>query len=191
MGRLPCQAHLHQRLNGDMTDARWEALPAELRGRIDDLVLRDQGFRATAVLFHAVDRARLGLYDCQDLIAQRCRDLADQIEFQPEPARDLATLITKVEAMARPPVAIEAVWDGDTQGWFVILLAITADPWAEEDLAYIRHGGDIRVFNGEVPPWPEAVEASATGGALAAHFGIPFHFGSPATPDDEAPRWWK
>lgn len=172
-----------------MTDARWEALPAGLRGRIDGLVLRDQGFRATTTLFHAVDRARLGLHDCQDLIAQRYRDLADQIEFQPEPARDLATLIDKVEAIARPPVAIEAVWDGDTHGWFVILLAITADPWAEVDLAYIRHGGDIRVFNGEVPPWPEAAEASATGGALAAHLGIPFHFASPETPDDEAPRW--
>jgi hypothetical protein len=63
------------------------------------------------------------------------------------------------------------------------------DPPAETTLAAIRHGGDLRLFNGQVPPWPEAQEAMTTGPALAEHFGLPFHFASPDTPDDEAPRW--
>ncbi|MCW2916389.1 MAG: hypothetical protein JWN52_4457 [Actinomycetia bacterium] len=52
-------------------------------------------------------------------------------------------------------------------------------PPAEATLAVIRHGGDLRLFNGLVPLWPEAEGARATGRALAIHFGLPFHFASP------------
>ncbi|MEU1694850.1 hypothetical protein [Streptomyces hirsutus] len=53
----------------------------------------------------------------------------------------------------------------------------------------IRHGSDLRVLNGQVPPWPEAQEARETGTALAEHVNVPFHFAGPHQPDDEAPRW--
>jgi hypothetical protein len=41
----------------------------------------------------------------------------------------------------------------------------------------------LRIFNGQVPPWPEAEEAQTTGRALADHFGVPFHFVSPDAPE--------
>ncbi|MGI8333608.1 hypothetical protein ACRYCC_26970 [Actinomadura scrupuli] len=63
------------------------------------------------------------------------------------------------------------------------------DPPAETTLAIIRRGDDLRLFNGQVPLWPEAQEAMATGTALAQHFGLPFHFASPVSPEIDAPRW--
>ncbi|MFF2566663.1 hypothetical protein [Streptomyces sp. NPDC058084] len=86
--------------------------------------------------------------------------------------------------------AIEAIWDGDTKGWMVLLQAILKNPQGEVTLDVYRHGTDIRVFNGQVPPWPEAEEAFAIGSALAERCGVPFHFASPDEPDDDAPRWW-
>ncbi|WP_460342728.1 hypothetical protein [Actinoallomurus acanthiterrae] len=166
-----------------METYRWAELPATLREQVDALVLRDRRFEAIKAIFNSGFEPRPSLLDAQLLVADRYRSLGDRIEFSPEPARDLATLIAKVEGMPRPPVAIEAEWDGDTQGWFVVLTAITAEPQEETGLAQIRHGGDIRIFNGQVPPWPEAEEAQTTGRALADHFGVPFRFASPDAPE--------
>ena len=52
-------------------------------------------------------------------------------------------------------------------------------------------GGDIRIFNGQVPPWPEAVRPKEAGEDLAARLGIPFFFASPQHPEDRCPRWWE
>ncbi|MGQ4478315.1 hypothetical protein [Streptomyces sp. SAS_276] len=64
-------------------------------------------------------------------------------------------------------VAIAALWDGDTDGWFVELVAVMGMPPAEHRLATIRHGSDMGLFNGAVSPWPEAQEAETVGRALA------------------------
>ncbi|GGQ22107.1 hypothetical protein GCM10010140_60410 [Streptosporangium pseudovulgare] len=72
--------------------------------------------------------------------------------------------------------------DGDTDGWVVVLIAPLDDPQHEVDLTCIRQGADLRVLNGQVPPWPEAQEAMETGTALAEHFSMPFHFASPYWP---------
>lgn len=93
-------------------------------------------------------------------------------------------------------VAIEAYWDGDTQGWFVTMEAIVAGGGPQHPrfrsiyLADLRDGGDIRLFNGQVPPWPEAVRAIAIGEDLARAFDVPFHFASRDQPRDECVRWW-
>jgi hypothetical protein len=47
----------------------------------------------------------------------------------------------------------------------------------------------MRLFNGSVPPWPEAQEANTVGRALAEDLAVPFHFASPNEPDLDAPRW--
>ena len=99
-------------------------------------------------------------------------------------------------ATAAPIVAVEAVWDGDTQGWFVRLVAIVRRPGPDHErfdevlLNLLRDGSDIRLFNGDVPPWPEARRATDQGQAVAQHFGVPFHFTSPELPDTELPRRW-
>jgi hypothetical protein len=81
----------------------------------------------------------------------------------------------------RAPKAIQAYWDGDTHGWFVILAAVD-----ERVIAVIREGGDIRLFDGTVPPWPEAVLAKQVGEEIAARFGIPFWFPAVDHPEDDA-----
>ena len=99
-------------------------------------------------------------------------------------------LARQVAALPHPPDAIEALWDGDSDGWFICLVAVTLRPKFEHNLAFIRHGTDMRIFNGEVPPWPEALEATATGRTLADRLGVPFHFASPDNPNIDLPRWW-
>lgn len=93
------------------------------------------------------------------------------------------------------PHAIEAIWDGDTNGWFVCLAADCAtlidgrETRLDLHLGVFEDGGDIRLFNGQVPPWPEAVAAKTVGTAVAQHFGVPFYFPSPVYPEAYCPRW--
>jgi hypothetical protein len=108
----------------------------------------------------------------------------------PNSPLDLEVLTERVGALPHPPDAIEALWDGDTDGWFVRLVAVTLRPKVEHHLAFIRHGGDIRIFHHQVPPWPEAQEATSIGRALADRLGVPFHFTRPDNPDIDLPRWW-
>ncbi|RYZ17312.1 MAG: hypothetical protein EOO70_02285 [Myxococcaceae bacterium] len=108
-------------------------------------------------------------------------------------AMTVQELIAQLPQMPAAPVAIEALWDGDTQGWFVALcvVVVTAGHHESRVLRHFRGGGDIRLFQGSVPPWPEAVEAAAVGEQLAANLGIPFYFPSPDHPEDECPPWWE
>jgi hypothetical protein len=110
----------------------------------------------------------------------------------------LDDILAKAAAIPQSPVAIEAFWDGDSSGWFVVLTAIIerASPqhpgYREFDLACLRGaGGDLRLFNGQVPPWPEARLAHEAGQQVAARLGVPFYFPSPDYPEDQCPRWWE
>src|SRR5271156_3241809 len=95
-------------------------------------------------------------------------------------------LLEKASQIPAPAVAIEAFWDGDTTSWFVILTMIYQEQTAngsrfrEHDLAAMRGAdGDLRIFNSQVPPWPEAARAKEVGQELASQLGIPFFFASP------------
>ncbi|MFI6514161.1 hypothetical protein ACIBF1_01215 [Spirillospora sp. NPDC050679] len=167
----------------------WEALPPEVRERVDALVMREQRLPAVKAVFDAGLVPRPGLDDCVALVADRYRVLGKSWGPKPSDPLDADELTAAARGVERVE-AIEAVWDGDTDGWFVLLLAVAARPEREHVLASVRRGGDIRVFNGQVPPWPEAVEAARVGAEVAARLGVPFHFASPDEPDDEAPRWW-
>jgi len=107
-----------------------------------------------------------------------------------------AEILAKGRALSARPVAIEAFWDGDTEGWYVVLTAIVRGASArhaqftEIDLAKLSDGGDIRLFNNQVPPWPESVLAAEVGEQLARELGVPFHFLSRDQPRDECVRWW-
>jgi hypothetical protein len=102
-------------------------------------------------------------------------------------------LLAKADALPERPVAFEAFWDGDTSGWFVTLSAILKSGTGYRDcfLGAMRDGGDMRLFNGQVPPWPEARFAQDVGEELAARFGVPFYFPSPNHSEENCPRWWE
>jgi hypothetical protein len=108
----------------------------------------------------------------------------------------LAELRTKIANARGKIVAIEALWDGDTTGWFVYLSAILTQPseqhpdYTRLGLCCLREGGDIRLFNGQVPPWPEALTAADIGKALADEHSAAFYFPSPHVPDDACAGWW-
>jgi hypothetical protein len=168
----------------------WAALSAAERSTVDSMIQQDHRIAAVAHIREAFPaESKPGLYDTLDVVAERFRELGQRFERYPTPPLDLVMLVEKVEALPGRTVAIEAVWDGDTDGWCVDLMALTDDPATEHRLAMIRHGSDMRLFNGTVPPWPEAQEAETVGRALAEQFAVPFHFASPDQPDFDAPRW--
>ncbi|MFF1646970.1 hypothetical protein [Streptomyces sp. NPDC058240] len=75
-------------------------------------------------------------------------------------------------------MAVEAVWDGDTRGWIVVLTAVLARPWEGVALAGFRIGA------------AGTGEAERTGRELAERLGVPFRFAGPDEPDEDAFRWW-
>ena len=115
-------------------------------------------------------------------------------ECFPEPSNKLEEVLARFEAIRDPCVAIQAMWDGDSDGWYIHLSAVAeAQPgcFTTHGLAFLRFGSDLRLFNGHVPPWPEAAKATELGEAISAQHGIPFYFPSPHEPDDECPEWWE
>jgi hypothetical protein len=180
-------------------DAWWNAIDPRLLEQLDKLLCTNRLIPAIALLRReGGQQPPPDLYETQDLLIERRAELDRQGLLEPVPPPPAtAQLIEKAEAVTARILAIEAFWDGDTQGWFVVLVAIVRRPGAYHDrfdevpLTVLRHGGDIRLFTGQVPPWPEAQQAIEQGQAVAQHLGVPFHFASPEKPDDELPRWWE
>lgn len=90
------------------------------------------------------------------------------------------------------PIRLEALWDGDTGGWFLCLyLTLRSASGAEvrEFVTSLRYGSDLRLFNGQVPPWPESHVTRRLGELLEREFGCALWFPSPDQPDDDAPAY--
>ncbi|MGW1843072.1 hypothetical protein [Streptomyces sp. NPDC001966] len=154
----------------------WRTLPAAVRERVDELVLAGRNIQAVQAMRESGIDPRPELHECAEVLDGRQRELADRL---PPPApRDVGTLAGAAGALPRDPVAVEAVWDGDTWGWIVVLTAVLAEPWESVALAGFRIGA------------AGTGEAARTGRELAARLGIPFRFASPDEPDEDAPRWW-
>ncbi len=100
-------------------------------------------------------------------------------------------VMSTADSLPIRPVAIEAQWDGDTFGWRVWLAAVLPDGagYRSRHLATFQDGGDIRLFNGKVPSWPEARAAALIGAEVAKRFAVPFFFPSPDFPEDDCPVW--
>ncbi|MFD8072684.1 hypothetical protein ACFV3E_08505 [Streptomyces sp. NPDC059718] len=170
----------------------WEMLPAGVREQVDGYVLQDSLLRAVRVVFEAGRARGLGLREAQIVVGERYDHHGDRIARTPDSPLDTESLHARAAGLPGRVVAIEAVWDGDTvHDWFVELLAITADPAGEHHLATIHWGTAVRYLGEERDPGrrhPSAVAADRAGRALASVLSVRFHFASPDTPDDEAPR---
>lgn len=173
-------------------NSRWEGLPAGIRAQADGYVLQDRYLQAVRLVWEAGRAQGLGLNEAQEIVHLRYEHFGDRVARTPDSPLDLDSLAALAHGIHARIVAVEAVWDGDTvHGWFVNLLAVTDDPAGEKCLATIYRGTAVRALDGAAtdPPHPSAAVATRAGGDLAAHLGVPFHFASPHTPDDEAPRW--
>ncbi|MFJ3198886.1 hypothetical protein [Streptomyces sp. NPDC086989] len=169
----------------------WERLPAGVRTQVDGYVLQDHFMQAVRTAWEAGRAGGLGLAHAQFLVGDRYRHFGDRIARTPDCPVDLESLTARAAGLPGRVVAVEAVWDGDTvHDWFVILLAVTADPPGEHSLATVYRDAALRSLGDTATgPEPSATVATRAGTALATHLGVPFHFASPDTPNDNAPRW--
>ncbi|MFJ6797774.1 hypothetical protein [Streptomyces sp. NPDC091268] len=172
----------------------WESLPAGIREEIDGYVLQGSLLGAVRVVVAiGLVPHGIGVGTAQLIAHDRRLHYGDRVAREPESPLDLESLAYRAAGCEGRIVAIEAIWDGDTvRDWFVRLLAITADPVREAQLATVYWSTAKRSLGEDEqgdPRHPVAVAAERAGRALAAHLSVPFHFASPDTPDDEAPRW--
>ncbi|MFG2722442.1 hypothetical protein ACGFW5_29740 [Streptomyces sp. NPDC048416] len=171
----------------------WESLPTGIRDEIDGYILQDSLLGAVRVIV-AVGRAPhgIGVGTAQLIAHDRYLHHGDRIAREPESPLDLESLAFRAAGCGGRIMAIEAVWDGDTvHDWFVRLLAVTADPAGEAHMATVYWSTAKRYLGEDAeggPRHPVAVAAERAGRALAEHLAVAFHFASPDTPDDEAPR---
>ncbi len=172
---------------------QWVALPAGIRTQVDGFVLQDRLMQAIKLVWEAGRVQGVGLREAQVMVHLRYLHFGDRVARTPDDPIDLDSLATLAHGIRGRVVAIEAVWDGDTvHGWFVNLLAITDEPVGQKGLATIYWSAAERALDGADtggPHHPSAAAATRAGTALAEHLGVPFHFASPDTPDDDAPRW--
>lgn len=95
------------------------------------------------------------------------------------------------------PTVLEALWDGDTDGWFLLLSLYfeikEASAIKEESkhVGIVSYTGDSTLFSGEVPLWPEAALAREWGMQAADKYGLTFYFPSHKEPDNHCPAWDK
>ncbi|MEU6212268.1 hypothetical protein ABZ891_20515 [Streptomyces sp. NPDC047023] len=174
--------------------AWWAQLPAGIRDQIDGYVLQDALLAAVRVVVDVgLVRDDVGVGAAQLIVGDRYAHYGDRVARTPDSPLDPGALEYRAGGTGGRIVAIEAVWDGDTvHDWFVNLLAVTVEPAAEHGLATIHRGSAERFLGGAEAAGrrhPAAVAAERAGSALAARLSVPFHFASPDTPDDGAPRW--
>ncbi|MEW2708882.1 hypothetical protein AB0948_28380 [Streptomyces koyangensis] len=172
----------------------WESLPVGIRDEIDGYILQDSFLGAVRVIVAiGLVPHGIGVGTAQLIANDRYLHYGDRIAREPESPLDLESLAYRAAGCEGRIVAIEAIWDGDTvHDWFVGLLAITADPAGEAHMATVYWSTAKRYLAEDAdgdPRHPVAVAAERAGRALAEYLSVPFHFASPDTPDDEAPRW--
>ncbi|QEV29991.1 hypothetical protein CP976_41835 [Streptomyces coeruleorubidus] len=159
----------------------WALMEEQTRREVDADVLRDRRLSAVRSVWEALRPLEVGLHQAERVVHARYEVLGDRVQRTPPDPLDLASLAARAAVLSGRVAAVEAVWDGDTvHDWFVLLVAVSDAPDGESHLATVYHRPD-----GD----PPGVAAAKAGRALAGHLGVPFHFASPDSPDDDAPRW--
>ncbi len=102
-------------------------------------------------------------------------------------------LDSEIKKVGGKPTVLEALWDGDTEGWFLCLFLYSETGYffnkktSRHSLGHITLGGDIRVFSGG--QWTEAFLAKEFGKKAIEKYNLKFYFPSDEQPDDDCPKW--
>ncbi|MDX1959271.1 MAG: hypothetical protein SFU98_11900, partial [Leptospiraceae bacterium] len=122
------------------------------------------------------------------------------INLNNEQAREVACMYNDVRnailRFSKNPVAFEALWDGDTSGWFLDLFVVfegdnDSEKYYSKSIYILTFGTDMRVFQTENPFWSESTVAKLIGEEISKSFNIPFWFPSPDEATSECPHWFE
>ncbi len=105
---------------------------------------------------------------------------------------DLVSIIEKLSKQEGKLLAIQAMWDGDSIGWLIRVegVFVARNEYRRLLLAFSRDlKGDIQLFTGQTPPWPDCQRAIQLGQKLADLEKVPFHFPSPNWPELYCASW--
>ncbi|WP_158319168.1 hypothetical protein [Actinoplanes xinjiangensis] len=183
-------------MNGD-NERIWLALPEDSRALVDDLICRRHTVRAAKLVREAAASTRqVSINEALDVVEGRRYGLSVRGLVDPlPPPVTLSQLVERARAITDPVVAIEALWDGDTQRWGVLLLAIVRCPSRQHPIfdqyeLMFADGRDAPTDSVEGIRTPQAAEAVNKGSALARELGVPFSFLDPNASLLEDLRWW-
>lgn len=101
-------------------------------------------------------------------------------------------LCTKIAAIGGRPLALEAVWDGDTEGWYLCLTVYTRggrNTYGEHFLGTVEPGADFILPDGVSSLCVESFLANQWGQMAAVQYGLEFYFPSSDEYTDDCPRW--
>ncbi|QRX90521.1 hypothetical protein [Streptomyces noursei] len=153
----------------------WRYLEDRTRREVDAHVLCDRRLMAVKAVWDALRPLGLDLHEAERVVHARYEVLGDRVRHALPDPLDVRSLAARAATHPGRVAAVEARWDGDTvHDWFVLLVAVLADPSGEGHLATVHHRP-----GGSAP----GVAAAQAGRALADHLGVPFHFASPDAPD--------
>ncbi len=106
---------------------------------------------------------------------------------------DFETLDAAIKKAGGQPKVLEALWDGDTEGWSLCLSLYTETQISliktqeEHFLGPIVLSIDQRLNCGAV--WTEAIFSKELAAQAVEKYGLTFYFPSPNHPDLDCPSW--
>ncbi|RKH86517.1 hypothetical protein D7Y21_20615 [Corallococcus sp. AB045] len=164
---------------------------ADLLSKADELIMNGEMIRAVRYIREGM---LCGLSDALEMIDIRSQELEEINEswrqsrlayrqtLTPEYWRTHA--LASLDALPSPPLAIEALWDGDTTGWYLDLNAIL--PGASREHPRFTAVGLVRMVG---PSWHMAEVALDIARIAQERWKIALYLPS-REPSIDDPRWW-
>lgn len=103
------------------------------------------------------------------------------LKDEPSLEIDLEEIDRLIQSCQGSLIKARAYWDGDTTGWMLFVeVNYKSDERIESlHLCTLRGaGGDFRLFNGAVPPWPEVEVANRVGEFIKQKYGVEYELES-------------
>ncbi|SFM72930.1 hypothetical protein SAMN05428949_0590 [Chitinophaga sp. YR627] len=103
------------------------------------------------------------------------------------------TVEQKINEIPGTPTVLEAIWDGDSDGWHLLLYLYTVATAPSAQADETHYLGQVVLpegspsFTGD--RWNECIVAEEIGNKAAKKYNLTFYFPSNMHPDDDCPSW--